>query len=121
MADRLVHYNVDSGIAVLELHNPPANTYSYEMMRELDDAILAARFDSDVHLIVLRGSGDRFFCAGADIGMLRQADPDVRVLLISGYAEEDEILELLAAGARGLLKKPFDRERLDQAVTKALS
>jgi enoyl-CoA hydratase/carnithine racemase len=48
------------------------------MMRELDEAILAARFDSAVHVLVLRGQGDRFFCAGADIHMLEQADPSFK-------------------------------------------
>jgi enoyl-CoA hydratase/carnithine racemase len=45
------------------------------MMRQLDDAILKARFDEKVHVIVIRGSGDKFFCAGADINMLKAADP----------------------------------------------
>ena len=44
----------------------------------LDAAVLEARFDPEVHVIVLRGSGDRFFCAGADIAMLREADPDYK-------------------------------------------
>jgi enoyl-CoA hydratase/carnithine racemase len=66
---------VSDGVAVLELNDPPANTYSYEMMRELDDAILAARMDAGVHAIVLIGAGERFFCAGANIGMLQDADP----------------------------------------------
>jgi len=78
MASRLVNYSVHSGIAVLELHNPPANTYTYEMMRELDEAILTARFDRDVHVIVLRGSGEKFFCAGADIGMLKEVDTEFK-------------------------------------------
>jgi enoyl-CoA hydratase/carnithine racemase len=60
---------------VLELTNPPANTYSHEMMRDLDEGILKARFDPAVHVIVLRGEGDKFFCAGADIAMLKDADP----------------------------------------------
>ena len=71
----LVGYRVDGGIAVLELDAPPANTYSYAMMRQLDDAILRARFDPEVHVLVIRGAGDKFFCAGADIGMLRDSDP----------------------------------------------
>ena len=70
-----VSYETTGGIAVLTLSNPPANTYSYEMMRELDEAILRARFDATVHVIVLRGAGDKFFCAGADISMLQGADP----------------------------------------------
>jgi len=71
----LVNYTVTDGIAVIELANPPANTYSYEMMRQLDDAILQARFDEDVHVLLVRGSGDRFFCAGADIAMLNAVTP----------------------------------------------
>jgi enoyl-CoA hydratase/carnithine racemase len=75
MSDSRIRYTVDCGVAVLELHDPPANTYSYEMMRELDDAILKARFDDGVHVLLLRGSGEKFFCAGADIGMLQKAEP----------------------------------------------
>jgi enoyl-CoA hydratase len=69
-----VTYSVMGGVAVIELNDPPANTYSYEMMRELDDAVLAARMDADVHALVLTGAGDKFFCAGANIGMLMKAD-----------------------------------------------
>jgi len=71
----LVNYTATEGIAVIELTNPPANTYSYEMMRQLDEAILQARFDEQVHVLVLRGSGDKFFCAGAEISMLNAVSP----------------------------------------------
>jgi enoyl-CoA hydratase/carnithine racemase len=75
MDRELVHYEADAGIAVIHLDDPPANTYTYEMFRQLDDAILRARMDGDVHAIVLRGAGERFFSAGADIAMLQKADP----------------------------------------------
>lgn len=71
----LVRASREGPIAVLELNAPPANTYTYEMMRELDEAILAARFDAHVQVIVLRGAGDKFFSAGADIQMLATVDP----------------------------------------------
>lgn len=71
-----VHYERgDDGIAVLTLDDPPANTYSYEMMKQLDAAILEARMDAGVHAILLRGAGEKFFCAGADIRMLATAEP----------------------------------------------
>ncbi len=70
-----VTYRVESGVAMFELNDPPANTYTYEMMRDLDDAILNARFDPAVHVILIRGAGDKFFCAGANIKMLQTADP----------------------------------------------
>jgi enoyl-CoA hydratase/carnithine racemase len=70
-----VNYRVDNGVAIFELNDPPANTYTYEMMRDLDECILKARFDPQVHVIVIRGAGDKFFCAGANIKMLQTADP----------------------------------------------
>jgi enoyl-CoA hydratase/carnithine racemase len=72
---KLVDYRVKNGVAWLELTDPPANTYTHEMMRDLDDAILAARFDENVHVLVLRGAGEKFFCAGANINMLKAANP----------------------------------------------
>src|SRR5579859_3258406 len=71
----LVRYTANEGIAVIELTNPPANTYSHEMMRQLDEAILRARFDDDVHVMVIRGEGEKFFCAGAEISMLNSVTP----------------------------------------------
>ena len=72
---KLVDYWTDGGVAVIQLNDPPANTYTYAMNRQLDEAILKARFDDDVHVIVLRGKGDRFFSAGANIGMLNAVSP----------------------------------------------
>jgi len=74
----LVKYTTEAGVATLELHNPPANAYSYEMFQQLDTAILRARMDTDVHVLLLRGSGDKFFCAGADIAMLSEATPEFK-------------------------------------------
>ena len=74
-ASALCGYRTENGIAILELSDPPANTYTYEMMRALDDAILKARFDENVHVILLRGAGDKFFCAGANIRMLQTVNP----------------------------------------------
>ena len=71
----LVHYEKHGHVAVFTLDAPPANTYSHEMMLDLDECTLRARFDQDVQVIVLTGKGDKFFCAGADIGMLQEANP----------------------------------------------
>jgi enoyl-CoA hydratase/carnithine racemase len=69
---------IADGLCVIELNDPPANAYSYDMMQEIDAAVLEARMDADVHVIVLRGAGDKFFCAGANIAMLEEADPDFK-------------------------------------------
>jgi enoyl-CoA hydratase/carnithine racemase len=71
----LVRFTVSDGVALLTLSDPPANTYSYEMMQALDRAILAARMDERVQVIVITGDGEKFFCAGADIQMLKDVTP----------------------------------------------
>src|SRR5271155_2069018 len=72
---QLINYRTDAGVAVIELSDPPANTYTYEMNRQLDEAILQARMDNDVYVIVMTGAGDKFFSAGANIKMLSTVDP----------------------------------------------
>jgi enoyl-CoA hydratase len=71
----LVKYRVEEGIAIFEMDDPPANTYTYEMMQQLDTTILKARMDENVHVILIRGAGEKFFSAGASIPMLTKADP----------------------------------------------
>ena len=77
-AQKLIAYAVHDGIAVLTLNDPPANTYSYEMMQQLDHAVLTARMDEAVQVIVITGQGDKFFCAGADIQMLANVTPSFK-------------------------------------------
>lgn len=61
-------------VAIFTLTNGRFNGYTHRMMRQLDEAIVRARFDEEVEVIVIRGAG-KMFCAGADINMLQQSDP----------------------------------------------
>ncbi|MGA1999510.1 MAG: enoyl-CoA hydratase/isomerase family protein [Terriglobales bacterium] len=74
-AKPLVQYRTERGVGIITMDDPPANTYTYEMNRQLDEAILKARMDNDVYVIVLTGAGDKFFSAGANIKMLASVDP----------------------------------------------
>jgi enoyl-CoA hydratase/carnithine racemase len=74
-AGELVGYEASEGIAIITLNDPPANTYSYEMMQQLDRCVLRARMDESVHVIVITGAGEKFFCAGANIKMLSEVTP----------------------------------------------
>jgi enoyl-CoA hydratase/carnithine racemase len=71
-------YASGGGLALVTLTNPPANGYSHEMMLDLDEAILRARFDGAVQVIVIAGEGEKFFCAGADISMLDEVTPEFK-------------------------------------------
>ena len=67
---KMIEYRLDNGVAVLEINRPPVNSYTTELLKELDAAVLDARFDDNVHAIVITGKVEKFFSAGADINML---------------------------------------------------
>jgi enoyl-CoA hydratase len=100
-----ITYTASDGVAVIELNDPPANTYSYEMMQEIDAAILAARMDASIHVIVITGAGEKFFCAGANIGMLKQADPGFKYYFClhanETMARLEQTPKLVIAGLNG--------------------
>lgn len=75
---RLVGYETRGAVAWLTLQDPPANTYTYEMMKDLDECILRARIDDEVRVIVVAGAGEKFFCAGANINMLNTVTPEFK-------------------------------------------
>ncbi|NGM19652.1 enoyl-CoA hydratase/isomerase family protein [Roseomonas stagni] len=55
-------------IAWITLNRPEAmNALSVQLRAELAAALRAAEADPEVRVVVLRGAGDRAFCAGADI------------------------------------------------------
>ena len=90
---RLVDYRAKEGVAVIELRNPPMNCFTFEMMHELDEAILKARFDDEVHAIVLCGAGEKVFCAGGDVRMLHAVAPGFRYAFLLHASETLDRLE----------------------------
>src|SRR5207244_1026002 len=110
---QLIKYRTDSGIAVIEMNDPPANTYTYDMMRQLDEAILKARMDNDVYVILLTGAGDKFFSAGAHIKMLspileKRRPTDLMVTENTSTFEE--------AKEDGIVNHIFDRENFMENI-----
>ena len=63
------------GVFMIELADPPANTYTHQMFRQMDNAMLEARFDDEISVILITGEGEKFFCAGANIKMLEESNP----------------------------------------------
>jgi enoyl-CoA hydratase/carnithine racemase len=54
--------------AIITLNRPPANAISEPLMRELNAALNAVESDDTVRAVIITGTGDRIFCAGADLG-----------------------------------------------------
>lgn len=62
-----VHVDISERIATVTLDRPPVNALSAETMRELTSVFRELDGDRRVSVIVLRATGEKVFCAGADI------------------------------------------------------
>lgn len=68
-----VDFHNDDGVGVLTLNRPPANAYDAAMLAGLRDAVLRAADDAAVRVVVLRSANPKFFCTGADVGVLQNS------------------------------------------------
>lgn len=68
MNDNLLGIETRDNTAVLTLNRPEVmNSFNFAMLRALKEKIDAVRFDPEIRVVVITGSGDRAFCAGADL------------------------------------------------------
>jgi enoyl-CoA hydratase/carnithine racemase len=68
MAYETLLFAREESFAVITLNRPPANAISEPLMRELNAALNSIETDDSVRSVVITGTGDRIFCAGADLG-----------------------------------------------------
>ena len=68
MAYETLLFAREERFAVVTLNRPPANAISEPLMRELNAALSSVENDDDVRSLIITGTGDRIFCAGADLG-----------------------------------------------------
>jgi enoyl-CoA hydratase len=74
----VVIYEKRDGIAYITLNRPGAlNAYNIRMRDELYEVLGAIRDDPEVEVAILKGAGDKAFCAGADLTEFLTAPPPV--------------------------------------------
>ena len=81
-------------------------------------AIYSARKD-EIVLVLLdmmmpRMGGERTFTE------LRRIEPEVRVVLTSGYNEQDAVVSFVGRGLAGFIQKPYPKSELERVVREAL-
>jgi enoyl-CoA hydratase len=76
MAYENILFEKKDSIAYITFNRPKVlNALNRKTVEELRDALLAARDDSSVRVVILTGAGEKSFVAGADIGELAQRTP----------------------------------------------
>jgi enoyl-CoA hydratase/carnithine racemase len=68
MAYETLTVSREEQFVIITLNRPPANAISEQLMQELNAALQSVETDDAVRAVILTGSGDKIFCAGADLG-----------------------------------------------------
>ena len=72
----VVRVETAEGIRTITVHRPEKlNALNVEVLESLDRAVSESEQDSSLRCLIVTGSGDRAFIAGADIGELAKLTP----------------------------------------------
>ena len=74
MSEAEILFEVKDGLGIVTLNRPKAlNSLSHGMILEMEKVIPQWEKDPAVKAVVVRGAGDRAFCAGGDVaGLYRE-------------------------------------------------
>jgi PAS domain S-box-containing protein len=100
------------------------------ILKKLGYTVLLAEDGQDA-IEVFQEFGDRISLVILDVAMptldgrqafraLRALDPEIKVIVASGFVADDRVEELLADGASGFVEKPFDLDQLSRKIDEAL-
>jgi methylglutaconyl-CoA hydratase len=68
MSESILYSPLDNGIAIITLHRPQAaNALSIAMLTELQQLLQTLKFQRSIRCVIVTGSGEKAFCAGADL------------------------------------------------------
>lgn len=98
----------ECGYQVIQAEDGVQGVEIYQQMQEQIDAVL-------LDLVMPIMSGKETYTA------LRDINPQVRVLLSSGFRQDERVDEILAAGAKGFIQKPYTLQDLSQRVKTILA
>jgi enoyl-CoA hydratase/carnithine racemase len=77
-----VEFVREDAVGYVTLNRPPANSYDFGFIQELDQALAQAEADPEVRVVVVRSALDRFFSAGADVRAFSENTPDRNMELV---------------------------------------
>src|SRR5271163_2185427 len=89
----MIECAIEGTVAVLTLHNPPANTFTAAGLLQLSAVVGELNRDMNVYAIVVTGQGDKFFSAGADLKTFADGDKVQARLMAQRFGAAFEALQ----------------------------
>jgi len=97
---RTIKVEVNQGVAILRLNNPPVNQLSKPFVEEMRDALAAAFGDNDAKAVILTGT-EKNFIAGADITEIQQVKD--RDFILPMVMENNRFLNSIEQGPKPVI------------------
>ncbi len=77
MNDDILLAEEQGGVLLLTLNRPDVmNSLNFPLLHALRDKVASVRFKTDIRVIIITGSGEKAFCAGADLKERATLSPD---------------------------------------------
>src|SRR5690242_12015653 len=94
MSDAEILFEVKDGLGVMTLNRPKAlNSLSHGMILEMEKVLPQWEKDPAVKAVIVRGAGDRAFCAGGDVaGLYREMRDDPSGTLRRDFFRDEYIV-----------------------------
>lgn len=78
--------------ALIRIDNPSANTWDAESLSGLKDLVEKLNADRHIYSLVITGTGEKFFSAGADLNLFAEGDPAVAATMSRVFGEAFDAL-----------------------------
>lgn len=78
--------------AIITMNNPPANTWTPESLKQLEEIIAELNDDSDIYALIIASQSEKFFCAGADLNRFNHDDKGQAFTFINAFGSAFEAL-----------------------------
>ena len=72
----------EGGVARIILDRPPANTYDVDFLRAFGSAVDDVRLDEEARCVLLESASEKFFSAGADVGVFQRSSVRRRAMTV---------------------------------------
>ena len=97
---KTIKVDIEDGVAVFTMDNPPVNQLSQHFVQELAEAFAEAYGDEEIKAIVLTGSAKNFI-AGADITQIK--DVKTKDALLPKLKENNQFISSIEIGPKPVI------------------
>ena len=97
---RTINVELNQGVAILRLNNPPVNQLSKPFVEEIRDALISAFGDHEVRVVILTGT-EKNFIAGADITEIQKVKD--RDFIFPLVMENNQLLNSIEQGPKPVI------------------